>query len=314
MRDIHQQALTRGTVAFLAILLIMCVSVGVGGGVVTAQQSAASSTGTDTDTASAVSVKTTYDSTTPSQRIQVVMTISASDTTLGDVRVKTAGAQKTVIVPNSYQTRGTPGIEVVPQGADEFQIAEVAPGESVTIFFDVMPITLETTTLQATQIDVSYVRNGQQLTTTVTPTADMTQNPWNRQQSLQQQLDNNKTNSMLKTVAAGGGGVFGICGFIAAVWMYSRQRRQAEQFKQNVEEKIEEVAHQIPRPERGRLRTALKPLGIEIPEPESSPNQPTQPQTQTQTQSQSQSRTQDQNQTVSDTDTDTDWSEQLSDD
>lgn len=264
MKENNRQALTRTSIALLTILLLMSPAGVAVAGIVTAQQSDSPAT------ASAVTVQTTYDSTVPSQRIHVVLSISATDTALGDVRVKTTGAQNTVIAPKSYQTQGTPGIEVMPQGSGEFHIAEVGPEESVTIFFDVIPTTLETTSLRAATIDVVYVRNGQELTTTLTPTADITQNPWQRQQSLQQQLNDTQTKATVGTVAQGAGIIFGIFGCVAGLFIYHRRREKLEQFKQEFGTDLVRARDMLPPAERAPLERVLNNHGIttdEITEP-----------------------------------------------
>lgn len=129
----------------------------------------------------AVSVKTSYDGATPSQEIDVIVTIQAQDTTLRDVNIGFASGERTHIQADSYATRVQPsnqGIEVTPAGANSFTIPELEPGEEVRIAFDVVPRTLAYEEVVPATATVRFTRYGQQVQDTVSERADLSTNPW----------------------------------------------------------------------------------------------------------------------------------------
>lgn len=266
-QKLHNSPRKLWTVGLILVVFLLPLCVGVGGTVAAAATAAGShdpgvQTQTQQSDISPVSVETTYDSTTASQLIQVVMTVTASDTSLKNVRIQTTAGQDTVIDPNSYRVQGTPGIEVEPQGDGQFQIAQLNPGESVTIEFEVVPETFTQRSPQAATIDVTYVRYGQQVSEASQPTADLTRNPWQRTQELQNQLTQAQQKIQQQQRGFVGGIAFGIIALVIAVGVEYRRRGDRDAFESTIRDDVTDAYAKLSPSEQPALEPLIRRLGI----------------------------------------------------
>jgi len=136
----------------------------------------------------AVTMSTNYDGTTPSQEVQVTLTIEPEQSKLTDVVVEFQSGPRTLIQTDSYSSTVTPSnhdVSVSSDGRNRFTIPELRSGERVQIAFTVVPSTLAEHQLTPATASVELTRNGQRLDASVSEPVILTQNPWDRAQSSQ---------------------------------------------------------------------------------------------------------------------------------
>lgn len=133
-----------------------------------------------------VSMSSNYDGTTPSQEVEVTLTIEPEQSKLTDVDVQFRSGSQTLIQTDSYSSTITPSnndVSVNSDGRNSFTIPELHPGERVEIEFAVVPSTLAEPQITPATASVELTRNGQRLDADVTEPVSLTQNPWDRAQS-----------------------------------------------------------------------------------------------------------------------------------
>ena len=136
----------------------------------------------------AVSMSTNYDGMTPSQEVQVTLTIEPEQSKLTDVAIEFQSGPRTLIQTDSYSSTVTPSnhdVSISSDGRNSFTIPELRPGERVQIAFTVVPSTLGEYQLTPATASVELTRNGQRLDGSVSEPVTLTQNPWARAQSSQ---------------------------------------------------------------------------------------------------------------------------------
>lgn len=136
----------------------------------------------------AVSMSTNYDGTTPSQGVQVTLTIEPEQSKLTDVAIEFQSGPRTLIQTDSYSSTVTPSnhdVSISSDGRNRFTIPELRPGEQVQIAFTVVPSTLGEQQLTPATASVEFTRNGQRLDASISEPVTLTQNPWARAQSIQ---------------------------------------------------------------------------------------------------------------------------------
>jgi hypothetical protein len=134
----------------------------------------------------AVSMSTSYDGTTPSQAVQVTLTIEPEHSKLTDVAIEFRSGQRTLIQTDSYSSTVTPSnhdVSIGSDGRNSFRIPELRPGERVRIAFTVVPSTLAERRLTPATASVELTRNGQRLDATISEPVALSRNPWDRAQS-----------------------------------------------------------------------------------------------------------------------------------
>jgi hypothetical protein len=177
------------------------------------------SAGTSIQSSQQITNTTAYDGTTAAQKISVTLTISPVETSMSEIRVEIASARRTLLLADSFTTTITPSnrrVNVTPMGDGVFIIEELEPGETVDIEFTVVPTTLAPESIVAAEMTVEYAQDGRSPTRALTPTADISSNPWHHVG------ESHDGTPMLYTVI----GVFGvgIVGLVAgAGWMRSRR-------------------------------------------------------------------------------------------
>lgn len=155
-------------------------------GLVVMGASAPVASGSQSPVEDAVSMSTSYDGTTPSQEIEVVLTVEPTDSKLTDVVVQFQPGPVTLIETNSYASTVRPSnhdVSVTSDGQNRFIIQELEPGETVEIEFTVVPTTLGDQQLRPASADVELTRNGQRLDAEISEEVTLTQNPWTREAS-----------------------------------------------------------------------------------------------------------------------------------
>ncbi|MCU4744186.1 hypothetical protein [Natronoglomus mannanivorans] len=166
----------------LRLLLLLAAVIGL----VVMGASAPVASGSQSPVEDAVSMSTSYDGTTPSQEIEVVLTIEPTDSKLTDVVVQFQPGPMTLIETTSYASTVRPSnhdVSVTSNGQNRFVIQELEPGETVEIAFTVVPTTLGEQQLTPASADVELTRNGQRLDAEISEEVTLTQNPWTRETS-----------------------------------------------------------------------------------------------------------------------------------
>jgi len=161
------------------------------------------STGTSVESRQQITNTTSYDGNTAPQRISVTLTLSPADQRMSDIRVEIASARRTLLLADSFTTTITPSnqrVNVTPRGSGVFIIEKLDPGETVDIEFAVVPTTLGPERITAAEMTVEYAQDGRSPTRSLSPTVDISSNPWHRANQSSDRL------SMPLTV----GGAFGI--------------------------------------------------------------------------------------------------------
>lgn len=169
----------------------------------------------------AVSMSTDYDGTTPSQAVQVTLTIEPEQSKLTDVVIEFRSGPQTLIQTDSYSSTVTPSnhdVSISSDGRNRFTIPELRPDERVEIAFTVVPSTLGEKQLIPATASVELTRNGQRLDATVAEPVTLTRNPWVRAQATQRP-------GWLFLVGAGGLGAVVAAGVAGA---YYRRKFAAE--------------------------------------------------------------------------------------
>lgn len=215
----------------------------------------------------AVSMSTNYDGTTPSQEIQVTLTIEPSQSKLSDVVIEFRSGPKTLIQPDSYSSTVTPSnhdVSISSDGRNRFTIPELRPGERVEIAFTVVPSTLGEQHLNPATASVELTRNGQRLDATVSEPVRLTQNPWTRAQSAQRP-------GWLFLVGAVGIGAVATAGFAGAYYrrkfvaerdrVISTLRNQIDSVKRAGDSSVERRAERV-------VEEVQSTLGLDDPEPD----------------------------------------------
>jgi hypothetical protein len=196
-------------------------------------------------------VSTDYNTETGSQDVGVTLTIEPTDSKVTDLEVDISDSSEALVDEESFQYTVKPSdsdIQVDSEGGT-YNINEVNPGESVTIEFVAYPSTLGDGEIAASEINLDYVMNGQEIEEQLTTVADISENPWLAQQDTEQAESLN--NSLLTAVA-----VFATVS-IASVWhihsntvkkssiqgLIQDAKRTAD--KGTVERKLEEVQRKI---------------------------------------------------------------------
>jgi hypothetical protein len=136
----------------------------------------------------AVTMSTNYDGTTPSQEVQVTLTIEPEQSKLTDVVIEFQSGPRTLIQTDSYSSTVTPSnhdVSISSDGRNRFTIPELRTGERVQIAFTVVPSTLAEHQLTPATASVELTRNGQRLDASVSEPVTLTGNPWDRAQSSQ---------------------------------------------------------------------------------------------------------------------------------
>lgn len=143
---------------------------------------------------------------TASQEITVSSTVSPDSATITDVTVQISGTQQTFLDTESFQTTIEPGnsnVNVGYDGEGQFNIAELKTDESVRFQFVVYPRTIQQESIDAAQVDVFYVQNGQELSNSSEFSVSMTNSSYFEAQRLSDQQGQSDLIDRLGRVALG---------------------------------------------------------------------------------------------------------------
>jgi len=156
------------------------------------------------------------------QAIEVEISLSPDGSRITDATLQVTSTSQTFIDFESFETTLRPGdaeINLTYQGSGEFTIGELQPNEEVTIRFNAYPQTIKQQTLDTVSVDLSYIQNGQKLSTSNTVSTDLSSSPWFTLQEAQSQI------KQLQAVGIGGG-VLGVIGLGSAGFMIYRGRKE----------------------------------------------------------------------------------------
>jgi len=127
-----------------------------------------------------------------SQAVTTTVTLSPDGSRMVNVDVRIQPAANSFVDYNSFERSINPGTsdaEVEYLGDGRYQINELEPNEEITITFNAYPRTIKTGNLSVATVNVAYTQNGQNLTTSSTATADMSNSSYFAYQRSQERIE-----------------------------------------------------------------------------------------------------------------------------
>lgn len=121
---------------------------------------------------------------------------------------------------SSFETTLKPGnadINVTYVGRGTFRVEELEPNEQVVITFEAYPREIKTRSLDVASVSLSYVQNGQELSTDQPVTADLSSSSWFAYRQAQDRARN------WRLMGFAGGGVV-VLGLVAGAVVWFRRR------------------------------------------------------------------------------------------
>jgi hypothetical protein len=216
----------------IGMVLLLAIGGGISGSVAGADNndiSHPSSYQVNTATENGVNVTTSYPVSDQSQRVDVAVTISPTETEISNISVAIGNTDSAFIDFDSF------GVTIEPSGAAEvneelqfyggdtqrvYTIDSLETDESVTITFEAYPRQLQSSDnrLDVAQVNYEFLRNGVQVPDNppdrVTAVMNLSSSPVNEAQNLRTTTDG-------LWLTTGVSVLLGIVGIAAAVWMYS---------------------------------------------------------------------------------------------
>lgn len=257
---------------FLSVLLLVGVSllVVLGSGIAAAAVTTSSST--------------TYNGSEAGtdQAIEVRYTVSPDQSTVNNMTVNFDGTEQTFIEPNSFSFTVNPGeanINVQSRSGNRFFLREMEPDEEVTFVFEVYPKTIKEEQVDAVNVRMDYIQNGQELTDSETVTADASSSPWFSLQSAQETIEDQESQlegvslvGQVTDVAFLGGVIVGVAGLGIGVYSWRRRSSDLEDLKRDHAEDLESLAERMKKDTDGKkVRNEAEKIREELDDPDGGP-------------------------------------------
>ena len=186
------------------------------------------------------------------QAIEVTYTVSPEGSTINNMTVAFAGTDRTLIEPNSFSFTVSPGgadINVESRPGNTFFVREIEPDEEVTFVFETYPKTIKQEQLDAVNVRMEYIQNGQELTDSETVTANMSTSPWfalqgaqERVSGLESQLGDVSLAGQFTNAAFLGGLAVGLVGLVFGAYSWRRRSGAADDLKREHANHLERLA------------------------------------------------------------------------
>ncbi|SDY18609.1 hypothetical protein [Halobellus clavatus] len=186
------------------------------------------------------------------QAIEVTYTVSPEGSTINNMTVAFTGTNRALLEPNSFSFAVRPGgadINVESRPGNAFFIEEIEPDEEVTFVFQTYPKTIKQEQIDAANVRMEYIQNGQELTDSETVSADMRSSPWFELQQaneevdqLQSQLGDVSLAGQFTNAAFLGGLAIGIVGLAFGAYSWRRRSSSASDLKREHANHLERLA------------------------------------------------------------------------